>query len=397
MFILSKKIRQIEESATLAMARKSRELQSNGCKIINLSLGEPDFNTPEFIKIAAKKAIDDNFSKYTPVPGYKDLLEVISMKFKRDNNLNYNPNQIVCSTGAKQSIAQLLMVILDKNDEVILPAPYWVSYKQMVKLADGVPKTIQTDINTNFKITPEKLEKAITNKTKAFLFSSPCNPSGSVYTQKELHDIAMVLKNHKNIIIISDEIYEHINFQTQHFSIGSIKGMQDQVVTINGLSKGFAMTGWRFGYLGAPKTIADACIKMQGQITSATCSIAQRAAITALSEDPRCTKQMCQTFKERRDLIIKLLSKIKGLKINKPEGAFYIFPNISYYLGKKYQNKIIENSSDLAMYLLTKGGVATVSGAAFGTNNCLRISYAASEEKIKKACELITTSLEELN
>ncbi|MAQ47822.1 MAG: aspartate aminotransferase [Flavobacteriales bacterium] len=397
MFILSKKIRQIEESATLAMARKSRELQSSGRTIINLSLGEPDFNTPDFIKKAAKKAIDENFSKYTPVPGYKDLLEVISMKFKRDNNLNYKPGQIVCSTGAKQSIAQLLMVLIDKNDEVILPAPYWVSYQQMVKLADGVPKIIKTDINTNFKITPQQLEKSINSKTKAFLFSSPCNPSGSVYSQKEIHDIAMVLNKHKNIIIISDEIYEHINFQKQHFSIGAIKAVQDQVVTINGLSKGFAMTGWRFGYLGAPQIIANACIKMQGQITSATCSIAQRAAIAALSEDPSCTKQMCQIFKKRRDIIIALLSQIKGLKINKPEGAFYIFPDMSYYLEKKYQNKIIKNTNDLAMYLLTQAGVATVSGAAFGTEDCLRISYAASEDKIKKACELIKKALEELN
>tara|TARA_Y100000766_G_C18888145_1_gene596989 strand:+ start:215 stop:1408 length:1194 start_codon:yes stop_codon:yes gene_type:complete len=397
MFILSKKIRQIEESATLAMARKSRELQSSGRTIINLSLGEPDFNTPDFIKKAAKKAIDENFSKYTPVPGYKDLLEVISMKFKRDNNLNYKPDQIVCSTGAKQSIAQLLMVLIDKNDEVILPAPYWVSYQQMVKLADGVPKIIKTDINTNFKITPEQLEKSINSKTKAFLFSSPCNPSGSVYSQKEIHDIAMVLNKHKNIIIISDEIYEHINFQKQHFSIGAIKAVKDQVVTINGLSKGFAMTGWRFGYLGAPQIIANACIKMQGQITSATCSIAQRAAIAALSEDPSCTKHMCQIFKKRRDIIIALLSQIKGLKINKPEGAFYIFPDMSYYLEKKYQNKIIKNTNDLAMYLLTQAGVATVSGAAFGTEDCLRISYAASEEKIKKACELIKKALEELN
>ena len=397
MFILSKKIRQIEESATLAMARKSRELQSSGRTIINLSLGEPDFNTPDFIKKAAKKAIDENFSKYTPVPGYKDLLEVISMKFKRDNNLNYKPGQIVCSTGAKQSIAQLLMVLIDKNDEVILPAPYWVSYQQMVKLADGVPRIIKTDINTNFKITPQQLEKSINSKTKAFLFSSPCNPSGSVYSQKEIHDIAMVLNKHKNIIIISDEIYEHINFQKQHFSIGAIKAVQDQVVTINGLSKGFAMTGWRFGYLGAPQIIANACIKMQGQITSATCSIAQRAAIAALSEDPSCTKQMCQIFKKRRDIIIALLSQIKGLKINKPEGAFYIFPDMSYYLEKKYQNKIIKNTNDLAMYLLTQAGVATVSGAAFGTEDCLRISYAASEDKIKKACELIKKALEELN
>ncbi len=396
MLILSKKIQQIEESATLAMARKSRELQSSGQKIINLSLGEPDFNTPDFIKEAAKNAIDKNFSKYTPVPGYKDLLEVISYKFKRDNKLSYKPNQIVCSTGAKQSIAQLLMVLLDKNDEVILPAPYWVSYQQMVKLADGTPKIINTSIDTNFKITPQQLEKSITKKTKAFLFSSPCNPSGSVYTKNELNEIALVLKKYKNIIIISDEIYEHINFQTQHVSIGSIEEVKDQVVTINGLSKGFAMTGWRFGYMGAPKEIADACIKMQGQITSATCSITQRAAIAALSEDPSCTNKMSKVFKQRRDLIIQLLSQIKGLKVNKPEGAFYIFPDISYYLGKKFKNTTLINTNDLAMYLLTKGNVATVSGSAFGVDNCIRISYAASEEKIIKACQLIKNSLEEL-
>lgn len=396
MLILSKKIQQIEESATLAMARKSRELQSSGQKIINLSLGEPDFNTPDFIKKAAKNAIDKNFSKYTPVPGYQDLLEVISYKFKRDNKLNYKPNQIVCSTGAKQSIAQLLMVLLDKNDEVILPAPYWVSYQQMVKLADGTPKIINTSIDTNFKITPQQLEKSITNKTKAFLFSSPCNPSGSVYSKNELNEIALVLKKYKNIIIISDEIYEHINFQTQHVSIGSIEEVKDQVVTINGLSKGFAMTGWRFGYLGAPKEIANACIKMQGQITSATCSITQRAAIAALSEDPSCTNQMRRVFKQRRDLIIQSLSQIKGLKVNKPEGAFYIFPDISYYLGKKFQNTTLINTNDLAMYLLTKGNVATVSGSAFGLDNYIRISYAASEEKIIKACQLIKNSLEEL-
>ncbi|MAQ70058.1 MAG: aspartate aminotransferase [Flavobacteriales bacterium] len=397
MTLLSKKITNMKESATLAMARKSRELQSTGKKIINLSLGEPDFNTPTFIKNAAKKAIDQNFSKYTPVAGYKDLLETITRKFKRDNKLQYQTNQIVCSTGAKQSIAQLLMVLLNKNDEVILPAPYWVSYYQMIELAEGKPKVIKTDIQNNFKITPEQLKKSITKKTKVFLFSSPCNPTGSVYSKKELENLAEIFKKHKNIIIISDEIYEHINFTKKHFSIGRIAEIASQVVTINGLSKGFAMTGWRFGYLGAPEKIAAACIKMQGQITSATCSITQRAAITALSSDTNCTEDMRKKFKKRRDLMIQLLSKIKNLKINKPEGAFYIFPDVSKYIGKSYQNKTIKNSDDLAMFLLQHAGVSTVSGSAFGAENHIRISYAASEKELKKACELIEYWLEKLN
>jgi aspartate aminotransferase len=397
MTLLSKKITNMKESATLAMARKSRELQETGKKIINLSLGEPDFNTPTFIKNAAKKAIDQNFSKYTPVPGYKDLLETITKKFKRDNKLKYAPNQIVCSTGAKQSIAQLLMVLLNKNDEVILPAPYWVSYYQMIELAEGKPKVIKTDIENNFKITPKQLAKSITKKTKVFLFSSPCNPTGSVYSKKELENLAHVFNKHKNIIIISDEIYEHINFTKKHFSIGRIKEIESQVVTINGLSKGFAMTGWRFGYLGAPEKIAKACIKMQGQITSATCSITQRAAITALSSPTTSTENMQKKFKKRRDLVIKLLSEIKNLKINEPEGAFYIFPDISKYIGKSYKNKTINNSDDLAMFLLQDGGVSTVSGSAFGADNYIRISYAASEKELKQACKLIRSCLEKLN
>ena len=397
MFLLSKKITGLKESATLAMARKSRELKAGGKKIINLSLGEPDFDTPDFIKEAAKKAIDNNFSKYTPVPGYKELLEVISEKFKRDNNLMYNSNQIVCSTGAKQSIAQLLMVLLNKNDEVILPAPYWVSYHQMVRLAEGNPYILKTNMESDFKITADQLKKAITKKTKVFLFSSPCNPSGSVYNQEELYELAQVFKKHKNIIIISDEIYEHINFNQQHISIGSIKEIRDQVVTINGLSKGFAMTGWRFGYLGAPQKIAEACIKMQGQITSATCSITQRAAITALSEKPKFTKEMCNIFEKRRNLMIKLLSEIKGLKLNTPKGAFYIFPDISHYIGKKHKEKYIHNADDLSMFLLEDAGVATVSGSAFGVENHIRISYAASDLELKQACELIKNSLKKLD
>jgi len=396
MILLSKKIREIEESATLAMARKGRELKEKGRDIINLSLGEPDFNTPEFIKKAAKEAIDQNFSKYTPVPGDKDLLNIISNKFKRDNQLIYSENEILCSTGAKQSIAQLLMVLLDKGDEVILPAPYWVSYYQMVKLAEGVPKAIKTDIDNDFKITPEQLEKKITKKTKVFLFSSPCNPTGSVYNEQELRDLSKIFKKHKNIIIISDEIYEHINFTKKHFSIGRISDIRNRVVTVNGLSKGYAMTGWRFGYLGAPKEIAAACIKMQGQITSATCSITQRAAITALSKDPTCTHKMRDTFKARRDLMMRLLSEIEDLKINQPEGAFYIFPNITKYIGRSYKNITIHNANDLAMFLLEDGGVATVDGSAFGADQYIRISYAASDKELIQASRLIKTSLSKL-
>ena len=397
MALLSKRIEALEESATLAMARKSRALQDQGKKIINLSLGEPDFNTPNFIKKAAKKAIDDNFSKYTPVPGYKDLLEIISMKFKRDNKLIYNPNEIVCSTGAKQSIAQTLMVLLNDGDEVILPAPYWVSYAQMVQLAGGKCRVVKTKIDNNFKIKPEDLESIITKKSKVFLFSSPCNPTGSVYSKKELMALGEVFQKHKHLIIISDEIYEHINFTKTHFSIGRIHELKDQVVTVNGLSKGYAMTGWRFGYLGAPKKIAQACIKMQGQITSATCSITQRAAITALLKDPVCTHKMRTTFKERRDLMITLLSKIKDLDINKPEGAFYIFPDISKYIGKKFQETYINSSDDLSMFLLEDAGVSTVSGTAFGANNHIRISYAASNQELIRACRLINKSLDKLH
>ncbi|MED5307161.1 MAG: pyridoxal phosphate-dependent aminotransferase [Bacteroidota bacterium] len=393
---LSEKILSIEESATLAMARKSREMRESGKEIINLSLGEPDFNTPSFIKEAAKKAIDENYSKYTPVPGYKELLEVISHKFKRDNNIIYDPSQIVCSTGAKQSIAQLMMVLLNKDDEVILPAPYWVSYKQMIKLADGKPIVIDTNLDNDFKITASQLSNSITSKTKAFLFSSPCNPSGSVYSKYELEEIANVLKKHKNITIISDEIYEHINFRNKHFSIGELESLKNQVVTVNGLSKGFAMTGWRLGYIGAPQKIANACIKMQGQITSATCSITQRAAITALKHDPIYPRKMCESFKLRRNLIVNELSKIEKIKINKPDGAFYVFPDVSNFFGSHYKNIKIKNSEDLSMFLLTNSGVATVSGNAFGNDNCIRISYAASEAEIIKACKLIKNSLERL-
>ena len=396
MTILSHKITNMQESATLAMARKSRELTEKGKEIINLSLGEPDFHTPDFIKEAAKKAIDNNFSKYTPVAGYPDLLESISNKFKRDNNLIYTPKQIVCSTGAKQSIAQLLMVLLNKNDEVLLPAPYWVSYYQMIQLAEGTARVINTDIKNNFKITASQLKKSITNKTKVFLFSSPCNPTGSVYSKEELIELSKVFAQHKDIIIISDEIYEHINFTKSHFSIGAIANIQDQVVTVNGLSKGYAMTGWRFGYIGAPQKIASACIKMQGQITSATCSITQRAAITALSNDPAHTEYMNKEFKIRRDLVIKLLSKIKGLKLNIPQGAFYIFPDVKNFIGKKLKNQKINNSDDLAMYLLTNAGVSVVSGSAFGAENYIRISYAACQKKLISACQLIQKNLEKI-
>ena len=397
MNVLSNKILQLEESATLAMARKSRELSSKGYSIINLSLGEPDFNTPNFIKKAAKIAIDDNYSKYTPVPGYTDLLNVISNKFKRDNNLSYSNEQIVCSTGAKQSIAQLLMVLLNKGEEVILPTPYWVSYEQMITLADGKINRIQTEIENNFKITPKQLESSISDKTKIFLFSSPCNPTGSVYSKSELNALAQVFKKYPHIIIISDEIYEHINFMDQHISIGSIKGLENQVVTVNGLSKGYAMTGWRFGYIGAPEFIAKACVKMQGQLTSATCSITQRAAISALSEDPSCTYEMKQEFKLRRNLLVDLLSNNHRMRLNKPDGAFYLFPDVSGYFETKYKNYKITNSTDLAIFLLEDAGVSTVAGSAFGNDKCIRISYAASRDQLKKASDKLNESLNKLH
>jgi len=386
---LSERINNMSTSATLAMAAKARELRNEGKDIIGLSLGEPDFNIPDFIKEAAKQAVDDNYSSYSPVDGYADLKKAISNKFKRDNNLEYGPNQIVVSTGAKQSLANVAMCLLNQGDEVILPAPYWVSYRDIVKLAEGVPVEVPTSIETDFKMTPEQLEAAITPKTKMMWFSSPCNPSGSVYSLAELEGLAEVLRKHPDIFIVSDEIYEHINFRSGHVSIAGIEGMYDRTITVNGVSKAFAMTGWRIGYIGAAEWIAKACTKFQGQMTSGANAIGQRAAITALEASVDKIQFMIDKFHERRDLILKLLGEIEGFNLNVPEGAFYVFPDVSYFFGKTLQGTTIDNASDFALYLLEKANVATVTGEAFGSPNCIRISYAASEDEIREAVKRI--------
>ena len=396
MNILSDRILSLEESQTIAMARKSRELIGSGVDVISLSLGEPDFDTPEFINRAAKKAIDDNFSHYTPVPGLGELRNAISAKFKRDNNLDYTADEIVVSTGAKQSLAQLLLAIVNPGDEVIVPAPYWVSYYQMIKMAEGTPIVIAASVEADFKVTAEQVEEVITSKTKAFLFSTPCNPTGSVYSREELAELVKVFEKYPEIIIISDEIYEHINFLGEHVSIGQFDSIKDRVVTVNGVSKGFAMTGWRVGYLGAPKWLASACTKMQGQTTSATCSIAQKATETAVLEDPSCTKNMRAAFLRRRDLMISKLQEIHGLKLSIPQGAFYIFPDVSAYFGKSYNDTKIADANDFCMYLLNEANVATVTGEAFGSQDCIRISYAASDEKLIEAADRIKTAIEKL-
>lgn len=393
---LSDRILNLEESQTIAMARQSRELIDQGIDVISLSLGEPDFNTPDFIKEAAKKAIDDNFSHYTPVPGLGELRNAISKKFKRDNKLNYAADEIVASTGAKQTLAQLMLAIVNPGDEVIVPAPYWVSYFQMVKMAEGIPVVIEATVEADFKVTADQVERVITPKTKAFLFSTPCNPTGSVYNRKELAELVKVFEKQPDLIIISDEIYEHINFQEEHVSIGQFDSIKNQVVTVNGVSKGFAMTGWRVGYLGAPKWLAAACTKMQGQITSATCAIAQKATEVAVLADPKCTEKMRDAFLRRRDLMIGKLSEIKGLKLSIPQGAFYIFPDVSYYFGKSFNGKIIANANDFCMYLLNQANVATVTGEAFGAPNCMRISYAAEDQTLIKAVDRIKKALDKL-
>ncbi|MBT8284987.1 MAG: pyridoxal phosphate-dependent aminotransferase [Flavobacteriaceae bacterium] len=386
---LSDRINKLSTSATLAMAAKARELRNEGKDIIGLSLGEPDFNIPDFIKDAAKKAIDENYSSYSPVDGYADLKKAISAKFKRDNALDYSPNQIVVSTGAKQSLANVAMVMLNSGDEVILPAPYWVSYRDIVQLAEGTPVEVPTSIETDFKMTPEQLEAAITPKTKMLWFSSPCNPSGSVYSEEELKGLANVLKKHPGIFVVSDEIYEHINFRGKHASIASIEGMYDRTITVNGVSKAFAMTGWRIGYIGAADWIAKACTKFQGQITSGANAIGQRATIAALEAPVSKIQFMIDKFRERRDLILGLLGTIDGFKLNVPEGAFYVFPDISSYFGKELNGVKINNASDFAMYLLEHANVATVTGEAFGNPDCIRISYAASEAEIREAVDRI--------
>ncbi len=390
---LSKRINAMATSATLAMAAKARELREEGKDIIGLSLGEPDFNVPEFVKDAAIKAVKDNYHSYTPVDGYGDLKNAIITKFKRDNDLIYTSNQIVVSTGAKQSLANLAMVLLNEGDEVLLPAPYWVSYSDISKLAGGVPVEIPTSIESDFKITPESLKASISSKTKMMIYSSPCNPSGSVYSREELRALADVLIDYPEIIVISDEIYEHINFTGQHTSMAVFEDMYNRTVVVNGVSKAYSMTGWRIGYIGAPDWIARACNKMQGQITSGANCIAQQATITALESSPEKIKYMIDAFKERRKLILGLLVEIPGFKTNQPQGAFYVFPDISYYFGKIIKGTTINTASDFSMYLLEKANVATVTGEAFGNPNCVRISYAASEEAIKEACKRIKKAL----
>ncbi|MBE9490058.1 MAG: pyridoxal phosphate-dependent aminotransferase [Bacteroidetes bacterium] len=390
---LSNRINAMATSATLAMAAKARELREEGKDIIGLSLGEPDFTIPEFVKDAAIKAITDNYHSYTPVDGYGELKQAIITKFKRDNDLTYTPSQIVVSTGAKQSLANLAMVLLNEGDEVLLPAPYWVSYSDISKLAGAVTIEIPTSIESDFKITPAALEAAITPKTKMMIYSSPCNPSGSVYSKKELRALADVLVKYPDIIVISDEIYEHINFTENHASMAIFEDMYHRTVVVNGVSKAYSMTGWRIGYIGAPDWIARACNKMQGQITSGANCIAQRATITALEKPPSKIKYMIDAFKERRKLILNLLSEIPGFKTNIPQGAFYVFPDISYYLGKTLRGRTIETASDFSLYLLEEANVATVTGEAFGDPNCIRISYAASEEDIIEAIKRIKEAL----
>ena len=391
---LSERVKNLATSQTLAMAAKARELRGQGKDVIGLSLGEPDFNIPDFIKEAAKKAIDENYNSYTPVDGYLDLKKAIIKKFERDNGLIYSPSQIVVSTGAKQALYNIASVLINPGDEVILPCPYWVSYADIVKLKGGIPVEVKTDIENDFKMTGAQLENAITEKTKMIWFSSPCNPSGSVYSDQELSALSKVLEDYENIFIVSDEIYEHINYKGGHNSIGTYNAVKDRTITVNGVSKAFAMTGWRIGYIGAPEWIARACNKVQGQVTSGANCIAQRAVITALNENPDKIEYMVEEFKARRDLILELLGEIKGFNCNIPDGAFYVFPDISHYFGRTIDGFEINNASDMSMFLLEKALVATVTGNAFGNPNCIRISYAASKEQIVEAVKRIKSVIE---
>ena len=392
---LSDRINAMEVSATLGMAAKTRELKAEGKDIIGLSLGEPDFDIPNFIKEAAIEAIQQNYSKYTPIDGYLELREAICEKFKRDNNLNYKPSQIVVSTGAKQCLANVALAMLNPGDEVIFPAPYWVSYKEIAKMAGGVPIEVHTTIENNFKITPAQLEAAITSKTKMVWFNTPCNPSGSIYSKSELEALAVVLRKHPHIFILSDEIYEYINFTNERVtSIAEIDSLYERTITVNGMSKAFAMTGWRIGYMGAPEWIAKACAKVQGQVTSGANAIAQRASIAALKAPKSKIQYMVDEFKRRRDLVLELLNEIEGFKLNIPEGAFYVFPDISSFFGKTLRGRIINNASDFSLYLLEEAMVATVTGEAFGDANCIRFSYAASEKDLREAIRRIKESLQ---
>ena len=392
---LSDRINAMEVSATLGMAAKTRELKAEGKDIIGLSLGEPDFDIPDFIKDAAIEAIQQNYSKYTPIDGYLELREAICEKFKRDNNLNYKPSQIVVSTGAKQCLANVALAMLNTGDEVIFPAPYWVSYKEIAKMAGGIPIEVHTTIENNFKITPAQLEAAITSKTKMVWFNTPCNPSGSIYSKSELEALAVVLRKHPHIFILSDVIYEYINFTNERVtSVAEIDGLYERTITVNGMSKAFAMTGWRIGYMGAPEWIAKACAKVQGQVTSGANAIAQRASIVALKAPKSKIQYMVDEFKCRRDLVLQLLNEIEGFKLNIPEGAFYVFPDISSFFGKTLRGRVINNATDFSLYLLEEAMVATVTGEAFGDANCIRFSYAASEKDLRKAIRRIKESLQ---
>jgi aspartate aminotransferase len=390
---VSERIAALSPSETLAMSQKSNELKEQGIDVINLSVGEPDFFTPDFIKEAAKKAIDENFSFYAPVPGYLSLRKAIVAKLKQENRLDYKPEQIVCSNGAKQSVCNVLLAVVGQGDEVIVPAPYWVSYVEMVKLAEGTNVIVTAGIEQDFKITPAQLEAAITPKTKAIILCSPSNPTGSVYSKEELKGLADVLAKYPNIIIIADEIYEHINYVGQHESIAQFDNVRERVVIVNGVSKAYAMTGWRLGWIAAPQWIAAACNKLQGQYTSSPSNIAQKAAEAAYLGSQDCIETMRQAFERRRDLMVKLASDIPGLKVNKPTGAFYLFPDCSAYIGKSFQGKVLANSADLAMYLLEEGHVAAVGGLAFGAPNCVRFSYATSDEKLVEAMSRVKKAL----
>ena len=397
MIEISNRLNAMVESATLAMSRISRELKAQGKDVISLSLGEPDFNTPQFIKDAALEAMNNNFTQYTPVSGYDDLREAISFKFERDNHLKYSKEQIVVSTGAKQSIANIVLSLVNPGDEVIIPAPYWVSYIEIVKMAEGIPVIIEANIDQNFKITAEQFENAITSKTKLMIFSTPCNPTGSVYSKEELSGLADVLKRHQQVVVLCDEIYEHINFIGKHESLAQFDAIYDQVVTVNGVSKAWAMTGWRLGYIGASKKIADACNKIQGQFTSGTCSITQKAVIPAMYADPSELNEMVHAFHKRRDLVVSALETMPGVRSNVPEGAFYLFPDVSSFFGKQYLEYKIEDAQDLCMYLLSEAQIALVSGEGFGSPNCIRISYAAAEDTLIEAMKRMKEALAKLN
>ena len=393
---LSERIKALSVSQTLAMAQKSRELKAKGFDIISLSLGEPDFNTPDYIKEAAKKAIDDNYSKYPPVPGYNDLREAISNKFREENGIDYSPDQIVVSAGGKHSIINVILTIINPGDEVVLLAPYWVSYFDQVILAGGKPVVIDAKLENNFRIKPEQLESVINNKTRLIIFNSPSNPTGMVYSREEMEKIAKIIQKHEGLFILSDEIYEHILFEGEHISMASFEFIYDRVITVNGVSKGYAMTGWRIGYIGAPLWIARACDKLQGQFTSGVCSIAQRAALAAIRSDDGSRKMMRDAFLNRRDLVCGLLKEIKGIKVRVPQGAFYIMPDISFYFGKSDGEIKINNSEDLTLYLLDKAQVALVGGDAFGAPGCIRISYATSNDLLVEAVKRIKAALERL-